>query len=213
MHTTKYLSLALLAISSAHAATTYTILDEYSNRVPTGSSYSDNTQYDQYVDAGSVDASPFVIDKLTPHEGGIVFYGSTEFNSKGNANTFRLTSTTGNFDLTSLNLLNLEDWGANDSATSAPTIAITSSAGDMQTYSAVSDGFFELRPGDFYYRWSFSDSGIKTLNWENVEWVDFTTQYTKAKVSTLVVVAVPEPSSMGLIALGALGFMASRRRK
>ncbi|MDA8975029.1 PEP-CTERM sorting domain-containing protein [Akkermansiaceae bacterium] len=213
MHTTKYLSLALLAISSAHAATTYTILDEYSNRVPTGSSYSNNTQYDQYVDAGSVDASPFVIDKLTPHEGGIVFYGSTEFNSKGNANNFRLTSTTGNFDLTSLNLLDLEDWGANDSATSAPTIAITSSAGHQQTYSAVSSGFVEFRPGEFNYFWSFSDSGIKTLNWENVEWVDFTTQYAKAKVSTLVVVAVPEPSSMGLIALGALGFMASRRRK
>ncbi|MDB4314347.1 PEP-CTERM sorting domain-containing protein [Akkermansiaceae bacterium] len=212
MHTTKYLSLALLAISSAHAATIYTILDEYSNRVPTGSSYSDSTQYDQYVDAGSVDASPFVIDKETPHEGGIVFYGSTEFNSKGNANTFRLTSTTGNFDLTSLNLLDLEDWGA-DSATSAPTIGITSSAGQVQTYSAVSDGSIEIEPGEFIYFWSFSDSGIKTLNWENVEWVDFTTRYTKAKVSTLVVVAVPEPSSMGLIALGALGFMASRRRK
>ena len=80
---------------------TYTILDQYTNRVPTGTSYNQLTYYDEYVDAGSIDASPFVITKQTVHEGGILFYGSTELNSKANENTFRLTASTGNFDFIS----------------------------------------------------------------------------------------------------------------
>ena len=89
-------------------AISYIILDQYTNRVPTGTSYNQPTHYNEYVDAGSIDASPFVITKQTPHIGGILFYGTTELNSEINENTFRLRASTGNFDFISFDLNNLE---------------------------------------------------------------------------------------------------------
>jgi hypothetical protein len=162
---------------------TYTILDQYTNRVPTGTSYNQLTYYDEYVDEGSIDASPFVITKQTVHEGGILFYGSTELNSKANENTFRLTASTGNFDFISFNLDQLEQNinGGDESLSTLPKITLTSSSGSTVTYQAQA---FDMGNGWFDY--SYMDSGVKTLNWNNVEWVDIKTQYTKAKTKNFV---------------------------
>lgn len=45
-------------------------------------------------------------------------------------------------------------------------------------------------PGHGMY--SFNDSGEKTMNWSGVEWVELTTQYTKAKTSEFALTAAPE---------------------
>jgi autotransporter-associated beta strand protein len=164
----------------------YTILDSYNPYVPTGTSYQPLTSYNQYVDAGSVDYSPFVLTKTTANSGGILFYGSTELISAANANTFRLTSTTGTFDFKSFNLQGLE---GNDAyaSTDIPKLTITSSTGATQTWSST---WSEFMPGHGMY--SFNDSGEKTMNWSGVEWVELTTQYTKAKTSEFALTAAPE---------------------
>jgi hypothetical protein len=142
MKTTTRLAAALFAaftlaaqIPASAETTNYTILDSYTGGVPTGTSYQELEYYNQYVDAGSVDASPFVIDKTTGNSGGILFYGSTELISAANANTFRLTSTTGAFDFTSFNLQDLEGNDAYASNT-IPTMTVTASTGFTQTWSA-----------------------------------------------------------------------------
>jgi autotransporter-associated beta strand protein len=117
-----------------------------------------------------------------------LFYGSTELNSRDRANTFRLTSTTGLFDFTSFNLQDLEPYVDDYTATSIPTINITSSTGFSQTFSAT----LETMEFDFdgeifvFYNYFFMDAGVKEMDWLGVEWVDFTTQYTKAKTSDFV---------------------------
>jgi hypothetical protein len=164
---------------------TYTILDSYTNRVPTGTSYVQLQYYSQYIDAGSIDASPFVITKQTAHTGGILFYGSTELNSESNENTFRLTATSGNFDFISFDLNDLEDnIGGNGTASTIPKITLTSSSGSTITFQSTVDFF-----GDFYM-YMFMDSGVKELNWSNVEWVDIKTQYAKAKTKNYVLKAL-----------------------
>jgi hypothetical protein len=161
---------------------TYTILDQYTNLVPTGTSYTDNTEYNEYIDAGSVDASPFVITKLTSHTGGIVFYGTTELNSRENENTFRLTASTGNFDFISFYLENLQGNINPGTSSTLPRITLTSSSGSTVTYEAT------VRSCDEYMgcRYDYYETGVKTLNWNNVEWVDIKTQYTKAKTQNFV---------------------------
>jgi hypothetical protein len=175
--------------AAAGLVTTYTILDQYTNGAPTGANYVKLVNYNQYIDAGSIDASPFVITKQTAYEGGIVFYGSTELISKSNENTFRLTNTNGNFDFVSFILDNLEDniEGAGTAST-IPIITLTSSTGLTISYEA--DVFYEyVTTGDetfSYYNYSFSNTGIKTLNWNNVEWVDIKTKHVKAKTKNYV---------------------------
>jgi autotransporter-associated beta strand protein len=165
----------------------YTILDSYNgNGVPTGTSYQELEYYNQYVDAFSVDHSPFVLTKTTANSGGILFYYSTELISGADANTFRLTSTTGAFDFTSFNLQDLE---GNDAYASneIPTLTITSSLGQSQTWSSTYEEFF---PGSGWF--SFDDSGVKTMDWSGVDWVEFTTQYTKAKTSEFALTAASD---------------------
>jgi len=205
-------ALAVVAVSIALAAAPargVTILDSYTNGVPTGTSYLESQFYDQYVDAGSVDASPFVLTRTTTgNYGGILFYGSTELISEGNANTFRLTSTTGAFDFTSFDLVSLEPnniplvfdpetefFGPDPNA--IPTLTITSSLGQTQTWSGAG-----------------GNVGVQTMNWSGVDWVDFTSQYAKAYVSSLEVTAVPEPSTyaMALAGLTCGGYSLIRRR-
>ena len=212
---TTRLAAALLAaftlatqIPASASPTNYTILDSYTNGVPTGTSYQPLTSYNQYVDAGSVDASPFVLTKTTGNSGGILFYGSTELISGANANTFRLTSGTGAFDFNSFNLQNLEQNGSSNS-NAIPSLTITSSTGATQTWSSTYEEFF---PG--FGMFSFNDSGVKTMNWSGVNWVDITTQYTKAKTSDFVLTegqTVPEPSSALLILSGMCAFLMRRR--
>jgi hypothetical protein len=179
----------LVGGAAATGQVTYTILDQYTNSVPTGTNYSQLTFYNQYVDAGSIDASPFIITKQTTFEGGILFYGSTELISKSNENTFRLTATTGNFDFISFLLDDLE--GNHDdggTATTIPIITLISSTGLTTSFESTVD-CFEDTYGDetysycFYY---FENQGIITLNWNNVEWVDIKTKYVKAKTKNYV---------------------------
>jgi autotransporter-associated beta strand protein len=126
------------------------------------------------------------LTKTTANSGGILFYGSTELISAANANTFRLTSTGGAFDFTSFNLQDLEGNNAYE-ANTIPTITINSSTGASQTFSATWQDF-----GEGFGMYSFYDSGVKTMNWSGVDWVDFTTQYTKAKTSDFVLTAAPD---------------------
>ena len=198
-------ALAVVAVSIALAAAPargVTILDSYTNGVPTGTSYLQLEFYDQYVDAGSVDASPFVLTRTTTaNPGGILFYGSTELISEGDANTFRLTSTTGAFDFTSF-VLALQNNDPDPDGNAIPTLTITSSLGQTQTWSlgqTQSMGIFD----------------VQTMNWSGVDWVDFTSQYTKAFVSSLEVTAVPEPSTyaMALAGIACGGYTMFRRRK
>ncbi|NGZ90215.1 fibronectin type III domain-containing protein [Psychroflexus maritimus] len=163
------------------APVTYTILDQYTNRVPTGTSYIQNTEYNEYIDAGSVDASPFTITKLTSYAGGIVFYGSTELNSQASENTFRLSASTGNFDFISFYLDDLEPNINSGTSSTLPRITLTSSSGSTVTYEAT-----VMFCDDFMCMYMYSDTGIKTLNWTNIEWVDIKTQYVKAKTKTYV---------------------------
>ena len=165
----------------------YTILDEYTNRVPTGTSYNQLTFYDEYVDAGSIDASPFVITKQTAHEGGILFYGSTELHSKANENTYRLTASTGNFDFISFNLADMENNinGGEETLLTLPKTTLTSSSGSTVTYEA-SVNTYTTPDGVTRYDYEFDETGVKTLNWNNVEWVDIKTQYTKATTKNFV---------------------------
>lgn len=164
---------------------TYTILDSYTNSVPTGTSYVKLQYYSQYIDAGSIDASPFVITKQTAHTGGILFYDSTELNSESNENTFRLTATSRNFDFISFALNDLEDnTGGNETASTIPKITLTSSSGSTITFQSTVNFF-----GGFY-TYMFRDSGVKELNWSNVEWVDIKTQYAKAKTKDYVLKAL-----------------------
>ncbi len=216
--TPKYLAVLLFAHPSVHASTPFTILDHYTARVPTGTSYQQLTYYTQYVDAGSVDASPFVIDLLTsPRQNntGILFYGSTELISKSQANTFRLSSTTGLFDFTSFYLQDLEPYHDEATATTIPEITISSSTGFSQTFSATVESE-EMFPGFFDYSYTFFDTGVKEMNWSGVEWVDFTTHHTKAKTSDFVLATnismVPEPSSLVIGGLLALRLMTRCRR-
>jgi hypothetical protein len=173
---------ASITPSWAAGEVTYTILDQYTNDVPTGTSYTKLELYNEYVDAGSVDASPFVITKQTSHTGGILFYGTTELISEASANTFRLTTSTGNFDFISFYLDDLEQNINGGTSSTLPRITLTSSSGSTVTYEAtVMDCDDSI--GCMYY---FSDTGVKTLNWNNVEWVDIETQYVKAKTRTYV---------------------------
>ena len=160
----------------------YTILDQYTNRVPTGTSYNQLTNYNEYVDAGSVDASPFIITKLTSYAGGILFYGTTELNSEASENTFRLTASTGNFDFISFYLDNLEGNIYPGTSSTLPRITLTSSSGSTVTYEAKVMSCDE----DMGCMYDYNETGVKTLNWNNVEWVDIKTQYTKAKTKNFV---------------------------
>ncbi|RAR47261.1 YDG domain-containing protein [Flavobacterium lacus] len=162
----------------------YTILDQYTNGVPTGTAYQQLTYYNQYIDAESADASPFVLTKQTPHEGGILFYDTTELISAYDENTFRLTSTSGSFDFTSFILENLETyWTAEPlTDTDLPYITLITNNGLTVTYSSELMFYDPEWGADFY----FSNPGVKALNWNDVEWVDIKTRHTKAKTRDFV---------------------------
>ena len=93
----------------------YVILDDFTDRVPTGTNYQNLMYYDTYSDAGSIDGSRFEINRLTTDYtvGGILFYGTLELNSQSDANVFRLTDSRGlPFKFNSFLLDNLEEYGA-----------------------------------------------------------------------------------------------------
>ena len=213
------------------------ILDQYTNQVPTGTFYSRLTYYTEYSDAGSVDNSRFRIKKLTNNTGGILFYNdSTELIAEDNANTFRLKSTTGNFDLNSFNLaLEFSFYGDG-----VGSFKLKSSTGEEITYASefseseknlswanvewvdFTSAFAKAKVNSFNLtsinriEEEFSDTGTKNLSWSNVEWVDFTSQSAKAQVSNfnLTATAVPEPSTYAaifgaIVLFGTIGF---RRR-
>ncbi len=163
----------------------YTILDQYTNDVPTGTNYNELTFYNEYIDAGSIDASPFIFRKTTSFTGGILFYGSTEFISETDENSFRLTSTSGNFNFISFDLNDLESSIYDGNSTTIPTMTLTSSTGESITFQSEVDAR-DYGGGEIFYSYFFMEGGIITLDWNNVEWVDIKTRYTKAKTRTFV---------------------------
>lgn len=103
-------------------------------------------------------------------------------NSEANENSFRLRASTGNFDFISFDLDDLEQNIYPGTSSTLPRITLTSSSGSTVTYEATFMSCDE-NMGCMYY---YSDTGVKTLNWNNVEWVDIKTQYTKAKTRIYV---------------------------
>jgi hypothetical protein len=215
-----------------------TILDDFTDRVPTGTSYEKLKYYDKYADLESTDGSTFEINRLTTqNSGGILFYGTLELNSQKNANVFRLSDSSGNtFNLNSFDLKGLEEYDTNDvvnfSGTADPGQTVEIYIGGALFSSVVADsngewivGFDGLPTGDSiisinggyiygpslivsssdgkevsfrsepyniykdeYRVFIYFDgvyNGVKELSWENVEWVDFTSRYTKAKITHL----------------------------
>ena len=215
-----------------------TILDDFTDRVPTGTSYEKLKYYDKYADIESTDGSTFEINRLTTqNSGGILFYGTLELNSQKNANIFRLSDSSGKrFNLNSFDLKDLEDYGAIDmenfSGSADPGQTVEIYINDTLFSSVVADSngewiieFDGLPSGDSEisinggyingpslivsssdgkevsfrsepYR-IYNDeilvfidfggvyNGVKELSWENVDWVDFTSKYTKAKMTHL----------------------------
>ena len=202
-----FAALALFTIAPTQAATSYTILDEFTDGgVPLGTSYAPLTFYDRYVDAGSVDHSPFVIEKTTNYTGGILFFGNMELTSEGDANTFRLAATNGGFFNFNSFDCNLEanTWKQSDFGNPfdfgnqfvTPTLTITSDTGERYDF--------------------LEEQSSANPNWTDVRWVDFTSQYTKAHVSnlSLTITAVPEVnSSFAILGLISSGLMLRRRTK
>ncbi|MDA0660797.1 MAG: PEP-CTERM sorting domain-containing protein, partial [Planctomycetota bacterium] len=90
------------------------------------------------------------------------------------------------FDFNSFNLQNLEQNGSSNS-NEIPSLTITSSTGATQTWSSTYEEFFSG-----FGMFSFNDSGVKTMNWSGVNWVEFTTQYTKAQTSEFALKEIPD---------------------
>lgn len=216
-----------------------TILDDFTNDVPTGTSYEELKYYNKYSDLESTDGSTFEINRLTTqYSGGILFYGTLELNSQKNANVFRLSDSSGNtFNLNSFDLKDLEGYGTynmenfSGSADPGQTVEIYINGTLFSSVVADSNGewivdFDGLPNGrsdisinggyiygpslilsssdgkevsirreldriyvdENYVDFSFGYTqglGVQELSWENVRWVDFTSRYTKAKITHL----------------------------
>ena len=219
------------------------ILDDFTNRVPTGTSYEDLKYYNKYSDLESTDGTTFEINRLTTeNSGGILFYGTLELNSQKNANIFRVSDSSGmRFNLNSFDLKDLEEYGARDMENfsgsadpgqtveiyingtlfssvvadsngewivefdglpsgssdisinggyiNGPSLIVSSSDGEEVSFRTEIDRIYVDVYGDEYYvDFSFGytqNLGVQELSWENVEWVDFTSRYTKAKITHL----------------------------
>lgn len=219
------------------------ILDDFTNRVPTGTSYEDLKYYNKYSDLESTDGTTFEIKRLTTeNSGGILFYGTLELNSQKNANIFRVSDSSGmRFNLNSFDLKDLEEYGARDMENfsgsadpgqtveiyingtlfssvvadsngewivefdglpsgssdisinggyiNGPSLIVSSSDGEEVSFRTEIDRIYVDVYGDEYYvDFSFGytqNLGVQELSWENVEWVDFTSRYTKAKITHL----------------------------
>ena len=73
--------------------------------------------------------------------------------------------------------------------TTLPRITLTTSSGSTVTYEAtVFSNTYTYPDGSTYtsYTYMFMETGVKTLNWNNVEWVDIKTQYTKARTKDFI---------------------------
>jgi len=228
------------ALAEIEGKSNYVILDDFTNRVPTGTNYEPLIYYDTYSDAGSLDGSRFEINRLTTdYSDGILFYGSLELNSKSDANVFRLSDSSGvPFKFNSFYLDQLEsngtydftefsgtaepgqtveifiggnsfnstvanangEWnipfdnipeGSNSITISGgehygPSLKVTFSNGEEEIYKSQltgifsSDGYTSL---DFYG--GFDTSGTKSFTNDKLEWVDFESHYTKAKITDI----------------------------
>jgi hypothetical protein len=216
-----------------------TILDDFTDRVPTGTSYEKLKYYDKYSDLESTDGSTFEINRLTTqNSGGILFYGTLELNSQKNANVFRLSDSSGStFNLNSFDLEDLEEDGADDMENfsgsadpgqtveiyingtlfssvvadsngewtvgfdglpsgdsdidinggyiNGPSLIVSSSDGKEVSFRKEIDEIYNEEYG-VYFNFGYTENlGVQELSWENVEWVDFTSRYTKAKITHL----------------------------
>ena len=216
-----------------------TILDDFTDQVPTGTSYEKLKYYDKYSDLESTDGSTFEINRLTTqNSGGILFYGTLELNSQKNANVFRLSDSSGStFNLNSFDLEDLEEDGADDMENfsgsadpgqtveiyingtlfssvvadsngewtvgfdglpsgdsdidinggyiNGPSLIVSSSDGKEVSFRKEIDEIYNEEYG-VYFNFGYTENlGVQELSWENVEWVDFTSRYTKAKITHL----------------------------
>ena len=228
------------AIAQIKSFSNYMILDDFTDRVPTGTNYEKLTYYDTYTDAGSIDGSRFEINRLTTdYGGGILFYGTLELNSQDDKNVFRLSDSDGlPFKFNSFYLDQLESNGTYNftefSGTADPGQTVEIYIGGNLFNSTVSDengewnipfdnipegsNSIEIIGGVHYgpslkvtfdnshevifrkelssifsfdgdtnleFFEGFDTSGTKSFNIDNVEWVDFESHYTKAKITDI----------------------------
>ena len=228
------------AIAQIESFSNYMILDDFTDRVPTGTNYEKLTYYDTYTDAGSIDGSRFEINRLTTdYGGGILFYGTLELNSQDDKNVFRLSDSDGlPFKFNSFYLDQLESNGTYNftefSGTADPGQTVEIYIGGNLFNSTVSDengewnipfdnipegsNSIEIIGGVHYgpslkvtfdnshevifrkelssifsfdgdtnleFFEGFDTSGTKSFNIDNVEWVDFESHYTKAKITDI----------------------------
>lgn len=228
------------AIAQIESFSNYMILDDFTDRVPTGTNYEKLTYYDTYTDAGSIDGSRFEINRLTTdYGGGILFYGTLELNSQDDKNVFRLSDSDGlPFKFNSFYLDQLESNGTYNftefSGTADPGQTVEIYIGGNLFNSTVSDengewsipfdnipegsNSIEIIGGVHYgpslkvtfdnshevifrnelssifsfdgdtnleFFEGFDTSGTKSFNIDKVEWVDFESHYTKAKITDI----------------------------
>lgn len=228
------------AIAQIESFSNYMILDDFTDRVPTGTNYEKLTFYDTYTDAGSIDGSRFEINRLTTdYGGGILFYGTLELNSQDDKNVFRLSDSDGlPFKFNSFYLNQLESNGTYNftefSGTADPGQTVEIYIGGNLFNSTVSDengewsipfdnipegsNSIEIIGGVHYgpslkvtfdnshevifrnelssifsfdgvtnleFFEGFDTSGTKSFNIDKVEWVDFESHYTKAKITDI----------------------------
>lgn len=203
----KFSSLLLSTASMALTAQaeSYTILDSWTEMVPTGSGLEELEDYQKYESN-----SPAVFwcrhgnDRECIHFYGALHIATTKPWWVGEPETARMEMKGGKcldgkcFDLKQFKM-QLQDWGAE--CGEAPYVTITASNGFKKTYTGTCEWRRHIEDGsdctEQCLDWTFYIGGMVQFNGlSTVEWVDFTVSKTKLKITDLTfnTVDCPRPT-------------------